>query len=333
MQFKPGLNSPLDVGAGGEATYSEIIPALYSNYIFESKKIEAEVGLRVEYVNLQYKVNPNHNTYKSDGYDYTQPFPNVRLAYKINDQNKISLFYNRRVDRPNEVDIRIFPKYDDAEIIKVGNPGLRPQFTNSYELGYKTNLSKGYFYSALYHRSTNGTITRIATQVPPVTLIYTVFQNAGHSSNTGIEMVLQQDFSKAFSFNTNINIYQNIIDAFTVENKYPVASTYTAGKEKLTSGNIKLNGVFHLSKQTDIQITSIYLAPDIIPQGKIGTRFSVDAGLKKQIQKGKGELFLNATDIFNTLRIKKEISGNGFKLSGTDYYETQVIRLGYTYKF
>jgi outer membrane receptor protein involved in Fe transport len=333
MQFKPGFNSPLDVNAGGEATYSEIIPAVYGNYVYESKNIEAEIGLRVEYVDLQYKVNPNHNTYKSDGYNYTQPFPNVRLAYKINDQNKISLFYNRRVDRPNEVDIRIFPKYDDAEIIKVGNPGLQPQFTNAYELGYKTNFSTGYFYTALYHRSTNGTITRIATQVPPSTLIYTVFQNAGHSSNSGIEMVLQQDLSKVFSFNTNVNIYRNIIDAFTVENKYPVPSIYTAGKEKFTSGNIKLNGIFHLPKKIDIQITSIYLAPDIIPQGKIGTRFSVDMGIKKQIQKTKGELFFNASDIFNTLRIRKEINGNGFKLTSTDYYETQVFRLGYNYKF
>ncbi len=333
MQFKPGLNSPLDINAGGEATYTEIIPTFYSNYVYESKKIESEIGLRAEYVDLKYKVNPNHNTYKSDGYNYTQPFPNIRLAYKINDLNKISLFYNRRVDRPNEVDIRIFPKYDDAEMIKVGNPALRPQFTNSYELGYKTNLKKGYFYSALYHRSTQGTITRIATQVPPSTLIYTVFQNAGHSSNTGVEMVLQQGFSKVFSFNTNVNIYRNIIDAFTVQNKYPVVSTYTAVKEQFTSGSIKLNGIFHLPKQTDIQITSIYFAPDILPQGKIGTRFSVDIGVKKQIQKSKGELFFNASDIFNTLRINKEINGNGFKLSSTDYYETQVFRLGYSYKF
>lgn len=333
MQFKPGLNSPLDTNAGGAATYTEVIPAAYGNYIYESKKIEAEIGLRVEYVDLQYKVNPNHNTYKSDGYNYTQPFPNVRLAYKINDQNKISLFYNRRVDRPNEVDIRIFPKYDDAEIIKVGNPALRPQFTNSYELGYKTNLTKGYFYSAFYHRSTQGTITRIATQVPPGTLIYTVFQNAGHSSNTGVEIVFQHNFSKAVSFNTNVNVYQNIIDAFTVENKYPVPSVYTATKEQFTSGSIKLNGFFHLPKQTDIQITSIYLAPDIIPQGKIGTRFSVDMGIKKQIQKSKGELFFNASDILNTLNIEKELNGIGFKLASTDYYETQVFSVGYSFKF
>ena len=333
MQFKPGLNSPLDVNAGGEATYTETIPALYGNYIFESKKLEAEVGLRVEYVNLQYKVNPDHNTYKSNGYNYTQPFPNVRLGYKINDQNKISLFYNRRVDRPNEVDIRIFPKYDDAEIIKVGNPGLRPQFTNSYELGYKKILKKGYFYSALYHRSTEGTIIRIATQVPPSTLIYNVFQNAGHSSNTGVELVLQQDVSKLFSFNSNVNIYKNIIDAFSVNNKYPVPSIYSAGKGNFTSGNIKLNSIFHLQKQTDVQITGIYLAPDIIPQGKIGTRFSVDMGVKKLIQKSKGELFFNASDLFNTLNIRKETNGNGFKLISTDYYETQVFRIGYSYKF
>jgi hypothetical protein len=56
-------------------------------------------------------------------------------------------------------------------------------------------------------------------------------------------------------------------------------------------------------------------------------------GIKKQIQKGKGELFFNASDILNTLNIKKEINGNGFKLISTDYYETQVFRLGYSYKF
>ncbi|MEI2707498.1 MAG: outer membrane beta-barrel protein [Chitinophagaceae bacterium] len=43
--------------------------------------------------------------------------------------------------------------------------------------------------------------------------------------------------------------------------------------------------MFHLPKQTDFQITSIYLAPDIIPQGKIYSRFSIDMGVKKQITK------------------------------------------------
>lgn len=333
MQFKPGLNSPLDKGAGGAATYTEIIPAAYGTYIYESKRFEAEAGLRVEYVKLDYFVNPDHNTYKSDGYNYTQPFPNVRFAYKLNENNKFSLFYNRRVDRPNEVDIRIFPKYDDAEIIKVGNPALQPQFTNNVELGYMTMLKKGYFYAALFYRSTRNTITRIATQVAPSPLIYTVFQNAGTSSNKGMEIIFQQHVSKTFSFNTNAAVYYSVIDAFTVQNKYPAPSVFSAPKESITSGNIKLNGFVHLPRKTELQFTAVYLAPDLIPQGRIDSRFSADAGLKKQIQKGKGELFVNGTDLFNTLRIKKNIQGNGFRFVSTDYFETQVFRIGYSYKF
>ena len=333
MQFIPGINSPLDTNAGGEATYKEVIPALYGNYIFENKTFEAEVGLRVEYVGLQYNVNPNHNTYKSDGYNYMQPFPNVRLAYKINNTNKVSFFYNRRVDRPNEVDIRIFPKYDDAEIIKVGNPALRPQFTNSLELGYKTNWKNGYFYSAAYHRFADGTITRISSIVPGSNLIYAIFQNVNKSYNTGAEVVFSQEVSKTYSFNLNLNAYHNQIDAFTVENLYPVPHLFSADKQEIVSGNLKLNNTFHLPKSVDLQLTAIYLAPDIIPQGEIAARFSLDAGIKKAIQKGKGELFFNATDLLNTMVIKKNIQGDGFRYVSTDYYESQVMRLGYSYKF
>jgi outer membrane receptor protein involved in Fe transport len=333
MQFIPGINSILDTNAGGWATYDELIPAIYGNYVYENKKWEAELGLRGEYVKIQYEVNPNHNTYKSDGYNYTQPFPNARLAYKINSRNKVSLFYNRRVDRPNEVDIRIFPKYDDAEIIKVGNPTLRPQFTNSFELGYKTSWDKGYFYVAAYQRVVDGTITRISSVVPNSNLIYAIFQNAGRSYNQGIEMVFTQEISKWYSINLNLNVYHNQINAFSVENKYPVPNTFVSAKQEIVSGNIKLNNTFHLPKKIDAQLTAIYLAPDIIPQGKIAQRFSIDLGIKRSLQKGKGELFLNATDIFNTMIVKKEIQGQGFKYTSTDYYETQVIRIGCNYKF
>lgn len=333
MQFFPGINSPLDTNAGGWADYREIIPALYGNYILDREKVEAELGLRVEYVKLNYLVNPDHSTYKSDGYNYMQPFPTMRLAYKFNDQNKISLFFNRRVDRPNEVDIRIFPKYDDAEIIKVGNPALKPQFTNSAELGYKTNWDNGYFYAALYGRQATGTITRISTTVSGSNLIYAVFQNAGNSYNSGVEMTYSKDVAQWFSFNVNGNVYYNQIDAFTVENQYPEVHTFSAAQQQIYSGNAKLNSTFHFAKNIDAQLIAIYLAPDIIPQGKIGQRFSLDLGVKKKIQKGKGEVFANATDLLNTMVVRKTIQGNGFSYVSSDYYETQVIRVGYSYKF
>ena len=257
----------------------------------------------------------------------------MRLAYKINDNHKLSIFYNRRVDKPNEVDIRIFPKYDDAEIIKVGNPALQPQFTNSVELGYKTTWKSGSLYNAIYHRFADGTTTRISSTVAPSNLIYATFQNVNKSYNTGIEMVLSQEISKSYSSNINLNADRNQIDAFTVENKYPTTHTFSAEQQEIFSGNIKLNNTFHFPKNIDAQLTAVYLAPDIIPQGRIKSRFSLDLGLTKAIQKGKGELFFNATDLLNTMITRKEINGQGFKYTSNDYYETQVIRIGYSYKF
>jgi hypothetical protein len=51
------------------------------------------------------------------------------------------------------------------------------------------------------------------------------------------------------------------------------------------------------------------------------------------IQKRKGELYLNGTDILNTMVIKQTIDGNNFSYVSSNYYETQVFRIGYNYKF
>lgn len=333
MHFYPGQNSVIDANAGGKATYEESIPAVYGNYVYENDRIEAEAGMRLEYLDLEYEVNPNHPVYKTDGYHYFNPFPSMRFAYKFNDKNKLSVFYNRRIDRPNEVDIRIFPKYDDAEIIKVGNPGLRPQFTNTAELGYKATLGKGYLFASLYYKHVEGTISRIATTVPGNSFIYNVFQNAGNSSMMGSELMFTQKPISWYSYNINATVYRNSIDAFSGTILYPQPTAYTVDKQQITSGNVKLNNTFTFSPTLTGQLMAAYLAPDIIPQGKTLGRFSTDIGLKKTIQKGKGEFYVNATDLFNTLVIRKEVHANGFSYTSKDYYETQVIRFGYNYKF
>lgn len=332
MEFRPGLNSIIDPGAAGWADYNELINAIYGTYVYEKNSWEMEAGLRVEYARLDYDVIPNHNTYESDGYSYLQPFPNLRFAYNVSENQKLSLFYNRRVDRPDEQDLRIFPKYDDPEVLKTGNPALRPQFSQSVELGSKSSWNTGYFYSAIYGRQTNNIITRILTVNPNNNLLNAISQNAGNGTNIGIEAVVEQEINDWYSINLNGNIYHNTISAFTIENLYPFNTEFSMSKQTAYSGTLKLNNLIKTKNGLNFQLTGIYLAPDIIPQGRIDTRFSVDFGVTKSIQSGRGELFVNGSDIFNTLRIQKETFGDGFILTSTDFFQTQMFRIGYSYK-
>ena len=81
------------------------------------------------------------------------------------------------------------------------------------------------------------------------------------------------------------------------------------------------------------QVSGVYLAPDLLPQGRIGSRFSLDFSAKVPVQRGKGEIVVNATDVLNTDQATHTIRGTDFQLVSIDYLETQVVRVGYTRKF
>ncbi|MFN8285948.1 MAG: outer membrane beta-barrel protein [Chitinophagales bacterium] len=120
-------------------------------------------------------------------------------------------------------------------------------------------------------------------------------QNAGRRYNTGLEVMLSQDITKYFTFNLNMTGYHNRINQFSVTNQYPTL-TDTAPMEQIISGNVKLNTFFTYLLSLRWQLSGAYYAPDLIPQVYVAS-VSRRPGLKKTIQKGKGELFLNATGL------------------------------------
>lgn len=334
ITFTPGINSILDLELQGTAEYREWLYATYGNYIYENPDFEVEAGLRIEYAEVDYLVDPNHSTYESDGYDYFGLFPSLRIAYLFNDANNVSFFYNRRVDRPAESQLRAFPHYSDPEILNIGNPGLQPQFTNSLELAYKRTYQQGYLYFASYARFSDQMITTIITRTGDEnSRLVRINQNAGKGSNRGIEMTWSHSWSRDFRVNLNSNFYENIIEAFTLANAYPQITEFSQDRQRAWTGNIKAGTTISLPANLQLQISVIYYAPDIIPQGEISERYSVDFGLRMPVQQEKGEVFLNGSDILNTMNVKTITEGGDFVLRSSDFYETQVFRAGYQYRF
>lgn len=164
-------------------------------------------------------------------------------------------------------------------------------------------------------------------------VINSIPQNLSDGNNIGVEIIAEQQITSKWDISASFNWYQNTINAFSGESLYPHPQPFHFDESQCNTWNIKLNTSVQLAKGFDLQASFAYYAPDIIPQGEIKQRSSLDLGLRKKLLDDKLELTLSATDLLNSFAVRKTIVGDGFTLTSNNYYETQVITLGVKYKF
>lgn len=332
-----GENSIIYPGLGTTSGWGEGIYAAYLNYIWEKPRYEIESGLRAEQTNVFYDLDPANIYYaQNDAYDYFQVYPNLRFTLKLHPQHGLSLFYNRRVDRPGEPELRVFPKYDDPELLKVGNPYLRPQFTQTFELAFRYSWDKGFAFVSGYYRLIDNPFTRvysIDTTSVQYDIVNRIYQNVGSGTQAGVELVASHQITGAWKMSGSLNLYQNTIHAFSGELLFPYVREFNILRTRSNTWEAKINQQIQLSGEWQIQLTGLYYAPFNIPQGRQLARGSVDIGIRKYLWNQRGEILLSVADMFNQFGIRQEIQGEGFTNLYENYYETQVVRLGLKYKF
>ena len=303
----------------------------------EKINFSIEAGLRAEYTAVLYDMDTENIYYtQNDKYDYFKLFPNVRLSYKLNENNRLSIFYNQRVDRPGEPELRMYAKSDDHELVKVGNPFLRTQFTQSAEIGYKMNWTSGSLFISGYYRFITDPYMRVYAQDTSRSeydVLLKSYANTGRAHNLGVELVFSQKVSDFDELSGNFNLYQNKIESYTGRLLFPYEHTFDVPETIDNTWDLKIINTLSLPKEFQVQLTGIYLAPKNIPQGKQLARSSVDLGVKKKLWDGKGEFNLVFADVFNKFGLEQQITGNGFAVDYENYYETQVLRVGLKYKF
>jgi outer membrane receptor protein involved in Fe transport len=324
---KNTLNTALVYNFGDWSQWDENLAGAYLNLIAEFTGVDIEAGLRGEFTSVKYE-------FKEDRYNYFNLFPNVRVTFKANSNNKISLFYNRRIDRPGEDILRIFPKYDDPELLKIGNPSLRPQYTQNMEMAYKYLWQKGSIYTSFYHKITDAYYTRVYVQDPLHSEItIKAYDNLGKATNTGLELAFDQKITKSWNMSASANMYRNTIFAHSGSINFPVSQAYSVEKRTDTPMFAKISSQFSLPDNFRIEFNGIWFSAKNIGQGKELSRGGLDIGVRKAFADNKLELNLSGTDIFNTMGIRQEIESSGFNVEYQNFFETQVFSLGLKYKF
>ncbi|MDW3193014.1 MAG: TonB-dependent receptor [Cytophagales bacterium] len=330
-----GVNSIIYPGLGDNSNWGENIYAGYVNYIFERPKYNIEGGLRAEFTDVFYTIDEANIYYdENDAYDYFEVFPNIRFTYNINQNNRFSAFYNRRIDRPGEPELRIFPKFDDPELSKVGDPYLRPQFTQALEIAYGIDWESGTLFLAGFQRWIDNQFLRIYNEDTSSggNVINKIYQNTGPATNTGLEVILDQNITSFWKLSASVNWYINTIEDHQGFLRFPFERNYTLEASEDDTWDLKLNNQWEFQNGFKLQLTGVYYAPRNVPQGRQLERSSIDIGASKRIWKGKGELTASFTDIFNRFGINQQLTGTGFRANYQNFYETQVLRIGLKYK-
>ena len=272
----------------------------------------------------------------SDKYDYFEVFPNVKLTYRLGDKNRLIAAYNRRIDRPGEPELRIFPKYDDPEILKVGNPFLRPQLTNAVEFGFARSWDRGSVSTALYRRDIKDSFLRVFAidgSNPNYDIVNRIFENAGNSAQTGIEVLLEQQLRNSWRLSGSVNWFTNNIDALETTLLFPTRRPFVLAASKDNTWDFKINNQFQLPRGMEVQLSYIYYAERNVSQGRERARSSLDLAASWPIMDDRAEFLFTFTDILNDFAVEHEIDGQGFTALYQNFLETQVATMGLRIRF
>ncbi|MCU0388322.1 MAG: TonB-dependent receptor, partial [Chitinophagaceae bacterium] len=199
-----------------------LIPSISANYEFvdrvyaaygiitgrnkEGGRFGYNLGLRAESSNYDGEL-----TQTSEKFEVEFPislFPSAFASYKLNDRSDLQFNYSRRINRPNFFQLIPFIDYTDPLNLRVGNPALKPEFTNSFETNYSYQFNNNHsILASAYFRHTTDLITPYQYKdVNPVTkdsVIYNTFVNAQSSTRYGLEVTSTNKVSSKFDIISN----------------------------------------------------------------------------------------------------------------------------------
>jgi outer membrane cobalamin receptor len=239
--------------------------------------------------------------------------------------------YNRRIDRPGEPELRIFPKYDDPELLKVGNPYLRPQLTHVLELGVGRSWDAGSVRASAYHRDISDAFQRVLAidaSNPNYDIVNKIYQNVGRSRQTGIELTAEQQFAGPWRVSGAINWFVNDIDALETTLFFPTPRPFTLAASKDDTWDFTINNRVQLPQSAEVQLSYVYYAGRNVPQGRELARSSLDLAASYPFRNDRAEIVFTFTDIFNDFAIQRETEGDGFTALYENLLESQVATLG-----
>ena len=249
----------------------QTINAAFATYEHAFGDLSVQAGLRVEELDLRLA---QLTSGQRDGQDYLKAYPSLHLAYKLDDDRKVSASFSSRVQRPPAFLLNPLLQVLDSREVAVGNPDLKPEETQSYELGYEQRHGQATYTATLYYRRKINQINQVETQLADGIIQYS-FGNIGRNQATGLELSANGKLTSTLSYSASTNISWNQIEAANLVANAPSESAYAMG------GRLNLN--WQATAKDMLQFNASAGPRRLIAQGFILPNYAVNLGWRHKL--------------------------------------------------
>jgi outer membrane receptor protein involved in Fe transport len=301
--------------------FSRDIHAIYSTYSNKIGKLELMGGLRGELTLREIKNTKADEPSTLNRFDV---FPTAHSSYPLTEKADITASYSRRINRPSGRDLDPTANYYNRYTIRFGNPDLKPEYTNSYEIGMMKRFGEGRsFLSAdLFRRVTNNKIDRTEV-LGDDGIFYLYTDNFDKDYATGVELTGNLNHKEWLIVNASVNAFRYRITGDLDGEAFDRKSTNWGGR---------MNTTFKFAENSRFQITAFFRGPSVSAQGETKAMFFSNLSYRHEFLERKLSATLSLRDPFGTAMFERESFGDNFKSYFKWEREPRVVLLTLSYK-
>lgn len=294
---------PLDLipGRSNAFDYDRQIVAGYLQGARAVGPLQVQAGVRAEWARRAFTFDAGANDLREElGLEpidpdeteqtYTNLFPSVFVSYPLGEGTLVKGSFRRSIDRPRTFFLNPFPSFEDTTFVRVGNPTLTPEYTNSYEVGftYKYFLTVTPFY-----RYTQDVISRSIDEDPVTGNRTFSFRNFESQDSYGADVTLLAQLGPLRGFVSG-SVFKEVT---TGESEAETADALTWNARASVQAKVR--------EGTNLQFFLFYRGPsEIIGGRREGFGFST-LGLSQTIS-DRLQLSARVNDLFGTSRFEFE---------------------------
>ncbi len=308
-------------------TYAQNVLAAYLTQGFNlSPKLSTRLGLRAEHTRLTGQFTRQYPGGDKLAQQYISFLPNLSVSYQPGNPTQpgqtLRLTYARRIQRPLLYYLNPFVNAVDSLNIRYGNPQLRPELTDSYELTYTTLVKGAALNASAYARRTVNAIETYRFLDTDGANNQT-YRNIGRHTVVGLSLYVSVKPVPQWDLGGTVNLYY-------VSLASPALNLTQTG----LMYSLNVNSGYKLGRGLSLQFFGSFNSPRVQLQGTQASWAFYSLGLRKNLFQDKADLTLNADNFLTATRnLRTELITDQFNQVSNSYVYLRGVRVAFGYRF